>query len=165
MKTINDVRKSLNALLEELDKMEAEQGVKLIPAPEWGVDNLKVGELYWFVHDNDCVQLIKWSNDDEDKFNHVSGNVFETAEDAYNDYKMRKLAQSIRTQGFKPDWSDVTQGKYYTFFDYCHNEIRFDRCWTSQSSRTYFKTEEIAQSAFEGVSNEDFIYMLERGYV
>lgn len=165
MKTINDVRKSLNALLEELDKMEAEQGIKSIPAPEWSADNLKVGDYYWWCRGVDGRPIVvKYDGSRCDFWRNTTSNIFETKEDAEYDYKMRKLAQSIRAQGFNFDWN-TDQNQYSAFFDHEDGVIRFGASRFNQHERTYFKTKKMAQSVFEGVSNEDFIYMLDRGYV
>ena len=79
------------------------------------------------------------------------GNYFETREEAekYLEYLKAKAVIKQDTKGFKPDWKNKTQAKYFGCWDSLMERKRFDYEYTFKNSEIYFQSEEDIKESFE----------------
>jgi len=79
------------------------------------------------------------------------GNCFETKEEAekYLEYLKAKEIIKQDTKGFKPDWKNKTQAKYFGCWDSLMERKRFDYEYTFKNSEIYFQSEEDIKESFE----------------
>lgn len=79
------------------------------------------------------------------------GNYFETKEKAekYLEYLKAKVIIKQDTKGFKPDWKDIAEDKYYGFWDSSAKKLDWIRISILQDDRIYFKTRNDIEESFE----------------
>lgn len=79
------------------------------------------------------------------------GNYFETEEEAkkYLEYLKAKTIIKQDAKGFKPDWKNKTQAKYFGCWDSLMERKRFDYEYTFKNSEIYFQSEEDIKESFE----------------
>lgn len=89
------------------------------------------------------------------------GNIFETREQAekYLEYLKAKEVIIKDTKGFRPDWEDDRQEKFYGRWDYCSN-TPFRGITTEVKEPTiYFKTEKALKESFTNNPKEWKTYL------
>lgn len=121
------------------------------------------GDEYWSLSREGSIYLTTWLDDRVDKLKLYRDEVFNTRAEAEYHLKMLELAYSIRQQADEVDWTSYGEVKFQPYFDHTRKAIKFTEFFAHQDRRIAFLTEEKARQAFEGVSNEDFLYMLNRG--
>ena len=79
------------------------------------------------------------------------GNYFETKEEAekYLEYLKAKVIIKQDTKGFKPDWKDISEDKYYGFWDTSAKKLDCIRISILQADRIYFETGNDIKESFE----------------
>ena len=79
------------------------------------------------------------------------GNYFETKEEAekYLEYLKAKVIIKQDTKGFKPDWKDIAEDKYYGFWDSSAKKLDWIRISILQDDRIYFETKNDIKESFE----------------
>ena len=79
------------------------------------------------------------------------GNYFETKEEAekYLAYLKAKAVIKEDTKGFKPDWKDIAEDKYYGFWDSSAKKLDWIRISILQDDRIYFETRNDIKESFE----------------
>ncbi len=79
------------------------------------------------------------------------GNYFKTKEEAekYLEYLKAKVIIKQDTKGFKPDWKDITEDKYYGFWDTSAKKLDCIRISILQDDRIYFETKNDIKESFE----------------
>lgn len=79
------------------------------------------------------------------------GNYFETEEEAekYLEYLKAKAIIKQDAKGFKPDWKNKTQAKYFGCWDSLMERKRFDYEYTFKNSEIYFQSEEDIKESFK----------------
>lgn len=79
------------------------------------------------------------------------GNYFETEEEAkkYLEYLKAKTIIKQDAKGFKPDWKNKTQAKYFGCWDSLMERKRFDYEYTFKNSEIYFQSKEDIKESFE----------------
>lgn len=79
-----------------------------------------------------------------------TGNYFENREEAekYLAYLKAKTIIKQDTKGFKPDWKNKTQAKYFGCWDSLMERKRFDYECTFKNSEIYFQSEEDIKESF-----------------
>lgn len=90
------------------------------------------------------------------------GNYFETEEEAekYLEYLKSKEVIKKDAKGFKPDWKNKTQAKYFGCWDSLMERKRFDYEYTFKNSEIYFQSEEDIKESFEKHPEEWKAYLL-----
>lgn len=90
---------------------------------------------------------------DEDVVEHrkLIGNYFETKEKAekYLVYLKAKAIIKQDTKGFKPDWKDISEDKYYGFWDTSAKKMDYIRISVLQADKFYFETGNDIKESFE----------------
>lgn len=119
----------------------------------------EIGDDYFSLNNSGCVLTYKWSKDDVDNEWYSQGNVFKTEAEAIRERDRRALVQRMREYagGFKPDWGDANQAKWYIIF--CHAKKRLEKAWRfdvdlSLTGGVYFKSEEAAQRCLDVMGAE-----------
>ena len=137
-----------------IDEITVKEEVK-----EWP----QAGDKYWCITACGSFKEVKWFNDDIDKYSAQQGNIFRTSGEAEYHRKMQDLAAGIRAQG-----RGFVEGEHnhHAYYSHTSNLIAITHYYKhNQLSRANFPTVEAVEAAFEGVSGEDFLYMLNGGMV
>lgn len=89
------------------------------------------------------------------------GNCFETREEAekYREYLKAKAIIKQDTKGFKPDWKDIAEDKYYGFWDASAKKLDWIRISILQDDRIYFETKNDIKESFEKHPDEWKTYL------
>lgn len=79
------------------------------------------------------------------------GNYFETQKEAlkYFEYLRAKTVIKESAKGFKPDWKDIAEDKYYGFWDSSAKKLDWIRISILQDDRIYFETKNDIKESFE----------------
>lgn len=89
------------------------------------------------------------------------GNCFETREEAkkYLEYLKAKTIIKQDAKGFKPDWKDDDEKKYYGFWDFEENKADWTLVCVSRGAEIYFESIEIIEESLEKHSKEWKTYL------
>lgn len=122
----------------------------------------KKGDEYWLLTCFGGFQKMEWTNNLFDEIVSVQGNTFPTQEAIELEIKRRNLLTRFRAfrdecnDGWKPDWTNVRQNKYYVFYSQMNNHV-----WVSHQVLGnhfhifgYFKNREDAQRAIDLFGDE-----------
>ena len=76
---------------------------------------------------------------------------FDTREEAekHLEYLKAKVIIKQDTKGFKPDWKDIAEDKYYGFWDSSAKKLDWIRISILQDDRIYFETKNDIKESFE----------------
>lgn len=114
-----------------------------IPEEPKTVWDLKDGDEWYFINYNSkhCYVSHTFDKGCLDAFLEV-GNVFLTQEEVEKALARRKAKQILLrdTKGFKPDWGNGDQMKYYVSYHYLGHYFNVDFCWSVNEDRIYFAT-------------------------
>lgn len=79
------------------------------------------------------------------------GNYFETKEEAekYLGYLKAKVIIKNDTKGFKPNWNNYDEVKYYGYWDFYKNKLDYDWGYETKRVEIFFKTIEDVKESFE----------------
>ncbi|PHS61048.1 MAG: hypothetical protein COB09_19055 [Thalassobium sp.] len=157
MNSIKKIRENLNKALEGIDALEKQE----TPAPKkWDASKLVDGDRYSYNDSFGGSYSKTWRDTKYDTHRLKTGNVFETKEAAeYHTFTI-DVAWSIKQRAFEPDWDNSHQDKWYVSHHHILHHTRFNSIHTSERSGLYFETRAIAETAFEGISDKDFLYMM-----
>ena len=80
-----------------------------------------------------------------------TGNYFETKEEAekYLAYLKAKAIIKKDAKGFKPDWEDEEQPKYYGYWNFKEHEPEWSVNYITKIANIYFKSYETLEESFE----------------
>ena len=147
--------------LEELRNQRAELDMK-IELLEYAESTFQEGEVFWFVDAYGNIQQARWNESVWIKHCFYQGHIFKTEKEARLEAQRRNLLQLFKmfrdkcNDGWKPDWKDFKQDKYYLFCSIVENRIKVD-CVTLGDyfyNFGYFKNEEDAERAIELFGDE-----------
>lgn len=79
------------------------------------------------------------------------GNYFETREEAEKHLEYLKAKTVIKqdTKGFKPDWNDKDETKYWGYWDFYHNKLDYDWDYGAKRVGILFKTIKDIEESFK----------------
>lgn len=107
---------------------------------------------YFYIDSNGDIEYSKneW-NEEFVEHHKLIGNYFETREKAekYLEYLKAKVIIKQDTKGFKPDWKDIAEDKYYGFWDASAKKLDWIRVSILQDDRIYFETKNDIKESFE----------------
>lgn len=107
---------------------------------------------YFYIDSKGDIEYSKneW-NEDVVEDHKLIGNYFETKEEAekYLKYLKAKVIIKQDTKGFKPDWKDIAEDKYYGFWDSSAKKLDWIRISILQDDRIYFETRNDIKESFE----------------
>ena len=155
-KWVVDFGDKLSKVLDDIQNSKKEEDTWKMKCP------LKDGDEYWFINDFGSVRIDRWCGceTDMDRFN--IGNAFQTEYEADLEANRRDLLTLFKAfrdecnDGWKPDWTNVRQNKYYVFYSQMNNHV-----WVSHQVLGnhfhifgYFKNNEDAQRAIDLFGDE-----------
>lgn len=114
------------------------------------------GQEYWYINHAGLVFASTWEDHGTDKIRWGIGNVFLTREEAEKEIERRKVKQRLKELAnfWEPDWGDITENKYYIYYNHDEEKFEIDFYWIYQDlNGVYFETEEQAQSAIDELGN------------
>jgi len=123
----------------------------------------KVREEYWGIHSYGFI--FNNTNYDMDKYNISIGNCYRTKEEA--ELALKKQQAIVRcwkwqqeNAPFEPDWGDINQFKYYTYYSYFFGKIDSEICnsYKIQFTLPCFKSREDC-NAFIEANKEDLLLL------
>ena len=87
---------------------------------------------------------------------HAIGNYFQTPEEAEKAVNWLKAFAVLRddTKGFKPDWGDSEQDKWFVFYDHVSRCLWSDSSFTCQGKNLYFASEDEANDSIKNHKRE-----------
>ena len=107
---------------------------------------------YFYIDSKGDIEYSKneW-NEDVVEDHKLIGNYFETKEEAekHLEYLKAKVIIKQDTKGFKPDWKDIAEDKYYGFWDSSAKKLDWIRISILQDDRIYFETKNDIKESFE----------------
>lgn len=144
---------SLKELCENYEDCEA-------PEPEtWSP---KWGDEYYRITEHGVVVKEGWGNNCLDDGATEIGNVFRTKEEAEKAHAWLRARKVLfdDTKGYKPNWGDCSESKYYVFYARPQNDLRV--CCGSYDTTNpgpYFATKEDAEASVKAHEKEWKIYL------
>ena len=107
---------------------------------------------YFYIDSKGDIEYSKneW-NEDVVEDQKLIGNYFKTKEEAekHLEYLKAKVIIKQDTKGFKPDWKDIAEDKYYGFWDASAKKLDWIRISILQDDRIYFETKNDIKESFE----------------
>lgn len=90
-----------------------------------------------------------------------TGNYFKTREEAekYLEYLKAKEVIKQDTNGFKPNWNDKNERKYYGYWDFEYNKPNWEPLYMIKESTIHFKSKADILGSFEKHPNEWKTYL------
>ena len=162
LKAANDFRKWAIDFGNELSKVLAD--IKALKKEDtWEMKcPYKYGDDYWVILDNGDIDSECWDEYETDGERFGVGNVFPTLETADLENERRKLLTRFRAfrdecnDGWKPDWDNSIQDKYYISYSYKLQKLDFyiHGSTTSFVLFGYFKNSEDCKRAIELFGDE-----------
>lgn len=118
---------------------------------------------YFYIDSKGDIEYSKneW-NEEVIERHKLIGNYFETKEEAekYLEYLKAKVIIKQDTKGFKPDWKDIAEDKYYGFWDSSAKKLDWIRISILQDDRIYFETRNDIKESFEKHPEEWKTYLI-----
>lgn len=98
------------------------------------------GDTYYLVTDALSVDEETEQGCALDERLYATGNYFKTREEAQKAANWLKAFAVLRddTKGFKPDWEDINQDKWYVLYNHSKKELTTSLIWTQQGEALYF---------------------------
>lgn len=100
-------------------------------------------EEYFYITTDGSVWLCSKNKDKElDENRKAIGNYFETIEEAeeYLEYLRAKAIIKQDTKGFKPDWNDEEEDKFFGYWDFKQEKVDYSLVFYIKRADIYFKT-------------------------
>ena len=152
--TQQEYENEIKELKERLEKLETSK-VEVDKPKRW---KPKDKGTYWLIDTYGNVGDTTWNDDDYDKWKYITGNCFETKEEA-EEYK-KQIEYTARYKNYieehsEPlDWFDTEQAKFYVL--YGEDRIIFDECYLFKGMDIYASSEEIIKDAIEEIGEDNF---------
>ena len=125
--------------------------------------------FYVLINKIASVNYLTFSLDEDDKKKYIKhmeecksvGNYFETKEEAekYLEYLKAKAIIEQDTKGFKPDWDNKDETKYWGCYDFYHNKLDYDWDYGAKRAEILFKTIKDIEESFKKHPEEWKIYL------
>lgn len=129
----------------------------------------EIAEPKWAYHINDhgdsisCIRV--GSLPSSERYLKEIGNYFETKEKAekYLEYLKAKAVIKKDIGGFKPDWEDMGELKYYGYWDCNVDEVDLGYTYADRTPDIYFQSEKDIKESFKKHPEEWRIYLTYEG--
>ena len=107
---------------------------------------------YFYIDSNGDIEYSKneW-NEEFVEHHKLIGNYFETREEAekYLEYRKAKTIIKQDTNGFKPDWSNKEQYKYYGYWDLREHKPIWNVSNIAKTVNVYFESRNLLEESFK----------------
>ena len=156
-KETEDLQKTIDELKERLERLEKENA-KLKGKTSW---KPAYAEAYYSVDAGKISDYANYSQDITDTAV-AAGNCFETRAKAEEFLAWLKARKTLLddTNGFKPDWKDDDQRKFYVYYDADDDEFSVDdHSYINDGEGIWFETREYAEESIEKHEKEWKIYL------
>lgn len=153
--------------LENLNQKEREQLMALVrKANKFSLGRWKpeIGEPYWFFNSdkNDChvTSRKRIENDPQDYYNILIGNCFKTEKEVLFALEKQKIKVELQdfadngNEGWKPNWNDINEEKYFLMYDYNIKDIRCSCNGVFKTNSIYFRSKYEAERAITIIGEE-----------
>lgn len=121
----------------------------------------KEGGRYWCVGNDGGVYDDYDDKTDVDDGRYELGNYFKTEEEAQRAANWLKAFTTLRddTKGFKPNWNDPEQEKWFVFYDNTLRRLWSDWDFKIQAGNLYFASEDEANDSIKKHEREWLTYL------
>lgn len=111
----------------------------------------KEDKQYWFMDDDGEVYDNRDNRDSIDSGRYKLGNYFKTEEEAEKAVEWLKALTVLRddTKGFKPNWSDPEQEKWFVFYNHNSRCFRSESNFACQGGNLYFASDDEANDSIK----------------
>lgn len=161
-KTYNKILEIYNNIINSEE--QTEEVTEVTEKKHYQISYPKNGaEMYYPTHFDGQIKKCNFTiNCDADESLYEKGLMFDTKEEAEQFIKEQTLIKKMKCwakeqQGdWKPNWSDLTQRKYYVEIDHFSKKTKYDCYWEHDplSKLPYFKSQEIAQACIDEFGDE-----------
>lgn len=95
------------------------------------------------------------------KLRKIMGNYFETYEEAerYTDYLLAKEVIKQDAKGFKPDWKNPSQKRFFGYYNLIDKKLCYFNAGENMESKIYFGSKEDIKESFKNHPDEWKIYL------
>ena len=107
---------------------------------------------YFYIDSKGDIEYAKYEwNEEVVELRKLIGNYFETIEEAekYLEYLKAKEVIKQDTKGFRPDWNDPNQPKYYGYWHFEKNEPDWSVSHMTKTTSIYFESAKAIEESFE----------------
>lgn len=106
---------------------------------------------YYYITDDGNVDFVVEEEPNLSRRRKAIGNIFETREEAEKHLEYLKAKTVIKqdTKGFKPDWNDKDETKYWGYWDFYHNKLDYDWDYGAKRVGILFKTIKDIEESFK----------------
>lgn len=117
--------------------------------------------LYWFVGNEGEVYEDLENREHIDNGRYELGNYFRTEAEAEKAVEWLKALTVLRddTKGFKPNWNDPEQEKWFVFYDHNSRRFRSESNFACQAGNLYFASEDEANDSIKKHEQEWLTYL------
>lgn len=132
-----------------------------IPEQPKTVWDLKMSQTYYYITENDYVNVRLWKDEEVNFRRRNSGNCFLTEEEAKKELARRRAKVILErdTKGFKPDW-EGSGLKHEVYYNYSERRLKVYSYFIASSHRElWFATEEDAEASIRAHEKEWKIYL------
>lgn len=127
-----------------VDKLEAEIARLLAQIDALPKEWPQVGDMVWRIDASGSIQDLNWVESDVSERVLQRGMLFRTREEAENADKKRIITKQLLdiSGGWKPDWNDYEQKKYYLYYNHVGKTWKADchKGSCQQQGTIYFPT-------------------------
>lgn len=155
--TQQEYENKIKELQDELEQLKAAK-IEVEQPKRWKPE---YGEIYWKVESNGYVCHLHWGDDCCDDWRYLTGNCFQTKEEA-EEYK-KQIEYTARYKNYieehsEPiDWNNRTSYKYYAIFNFDNNKIEIDDFWYTKVQGTiYASSKQIIWDAIKEIGEDNF---------
>ena len=116
---------------------------------EWFEKKLDLDE-YYYITDDGLIDFAVEEDHDINKRRMLVGNIFATQEEAQEHLEYLEAKEIIRqdAKGFKPDWTDEDETKYYGYWGFKCEEPDCGKVHITKEANIYFKSSEDLKESF-----------------
>lgn len=165
LENYNDDLSLKNKLIEEDNKIIEINGVKIIEKETKINWKPKEDEIYFMAWSDKNIEIV-YLNDEADKHNYEMSRMFKTQEEADKEVVRLKVKRSIELEiarlnnGWKPNWKDEEQEKYYIYYNYFLNTLRYAHSYFGKNVKNSMclKSEKLAIELIKSHKKELLIY-------
>ena len=117
------------------------------------MDEYDEGFEYFYITSDRFVDGVEPNEKDEylEQRRKTFGNYFKTRDEAGDCLSYLKARATIKqdAKGFKPDWEDKEQPKYYGYWNFKEHEPEWSVNYITKIANIYFKSYEALEESFE----------------
>ena len=128
---------------------------------EWFKEIKGLEEYFYITTDGFVYFAVKGRDEELENNRKAIGNYFETEEEAEKYLAYLKAKETIKrdTKGFKPNWNNKKQDKFYGYYRPDEENVYYSWSFGAKSSEIYFKSKKDIEESFTEHQEEWKIYL------